>query len=34
MQPMSAAQVAGQLRRYLDTVRQWPDVTPTLYSGH
>src|SRR4029434_4070259 len=31
-QPMSAAQVAGQLRRYLDTVRQWPDVTPTLYA--
>jgi hypothetical protein len=26
MQPMSAAQVAGQLRSYLDTVRQWPDV--------
>src|SRR5215813_7556444 len=32
MQPMSAAQVAGQLRSYLDTVRQWPDVTPTLYT--
>jgi hypothetical protein len=30
-QPMSAAQVAGQLRSYLDTVRQWPDVTPTVY---
>jgi hypothetical protein len=30
--PMSAAQVAGQLRSYLDTVRQWPDVTPTLYT--
>ena len=29
---MSAAQVAGQLRSYLDTVRQWPDVTPTLYT--
>ncbi len=29
-QPMSAAQVAGQLRSYLDTVRQWPDVTPTV----
>jgi mutator family transposase len=29
-QPMSAAQVAGQLQSYLDTVRQWPDVTPTL----
>jgi len=31
-QPMSAAQVAGQLRSYLDTVRQWPNVTPTLYA--
>jgi hypothetical protein len=30
--PMSAAQVAGQLRSYLDTVRQWPDVTPSLYT--
>jgi hypothetical protein len=29
-QPMSAAQVAGQLRSYLDTVRQWPHVTPAL----
>jgi Transposase, Mutator family len=29
-QPMSAAQVAGQLRSYLDTVRQWPNVTPAL----
>lgn len=29
---MSAAQVAGPLRCYLDTVRQWPDVTPTLYT--
>ena len=29
-QPLSAAQVAGQLRGYLDTVVQWPDVTPTL----
>src|SRR5262249_6971933 len=28
--PMSAAQVAEQLRRYLDTVQQWLDVTPTL----
>jgi len=28
---MSAAQVAGQRRRYLDTVVRWPDVTPTLY---
>jgi hypothetical protein len=27
---MSAAQVAGQLRSYLDTVRQWPNVTPAL----
>jgi len=32
MQPMSAAQVAGQLHSYLDTVRQWPNVTPTLYT--
>jgi hypothetical protein len=30
--PMSAAQVAGQLRSYLDTVQQWPDGTPTLYT--
>ena len=29
-QPLSAAQVAGQLRGYLDTVVQWPDVPPTL----
>jgi mutator family transposase len=29
-QPLSAAQVAGQLRGYLDTVVRWPDVTPTL----
>jgi hypothetical protein len=29
--PMSAAQVAGQLRSYLDTVVRWPAVTPTLY---
>jgi hypothetical protein len=29
-QPMSAAHVAGQLRGYLDTVRRWPHVTPTL----
>jgi hypothetical protein len=28
--PMNAVQVAGQLRSYLDTVRQWPDVTPPL----
>ena len=27
---MNAVQVAGQLRSYLDTVRQWPDVTPPL----
>ena len=31
-QPLSAAHVAGQLRNYLDTVRQWPQVTPTLYA--
>jgi len=29
-QPLSAAQVAGQLRGYLDTVVHWPEVTPTL----
>ena len=29
--PMSATQVAGQLRSYLDTVVRWPDVTLTLY---
>jgi Transposase, Mutator family len=29
--PMSAAQVAGQLRSYLDTVVRWPTGTPTLY---
>jgi hypothetical protein len=29
-QPLSAAHVAGQLRGYLDTVRRWPQVTPTL----
>jgi hypothetical protein len=29
--PLSAAQVAGQLRGYLDTVRRWPETTPTLY---
>ena len=28
--PLSAAHVAGQLRGYLDTVRRWPKVTPTL----
>jgi hypothetical protein len=28
--PMSAAQVAGHLRSYLDTVQQWPDVAPPL----
>jgi hypothetical protein len=28
--PTSAAQVAGQLRNYLDIVRQWPDGTPTI----
>jgi hypothetical protein len=26
------AQVAGQLRVYLDTVLQWPAVTPTFYA--
>jgi hypothetical protein len=26
------AQVAGQLRTYLDTVLRWPTVTPTLYT--
>jgi hypothetical protein len=31
-QPLSAAHVAGQLRGYLDTVRQWPKVTPTLHA--
>jgi len=30
--PMSATQVAGQLRSYLDTVRRRPDVTPTFYA--
>ena len=30
LQPMSAAHVAGQLRSYLDTVLQWPHVTPTV----
>src|SRR6266851_7916235 len=29
-QPMRAAHVAGQLRGYLDTVRWWSDVTPSL----
>jgi Transposase, Mutator family len=28
--PMSAEHIAGQLRGYLDTVRRWPNVTPTL----
>jgi hypothetical protein len=28
--PLSAAHVAGQRRGYLDTVRRWPKVTPTL----
>jgi len=31
-QPLSAAHVAGQLRGYLDTVRQWPKGTPTVYA--
>jgi len=29
-QPMSAADVASQLRGYLDTVQRWPQVTPLL----
>jgi len=29
-QPINAAHVAGQLRDYLDTVRHWPQATPTL----
>src|SRR5712691_11748938 len=29
--PLNAEQVAGQLRGYLDTVRRWPEATPTLY---
>jgi hypothetical protein len=29
--PLSAAQVAGQLRGYLDPVRRWPEATPTFY---
>jgi hypothetical protein len=29
--PLNAEQVAGQLREYLDTVRRWPEATPTLY---
>ena len=29
-QPMSAAHIAGHLRRYLATVRRWPHVTPTV----
>src|SRR5215469_7728533 len=28
--PIHAAHVAGQLRDYLDTVRHWPQATPTL----
>jgi Transposase, Mutator family len=28
--PINAAHVAGQLRDYLDTVRHWPQATPTL----
>jgi hypothetical protein len=31
-QPLSAAQVAGQLRSYLDTVRQWPAGTPMVWA--
>ena len=30
-QPIQGAQVAGQLRGYLDTVLRLPDVTPSLY---
>src|SRR5262249_40414119 len=29
-QAMRGAQVAGQLRAYLDTVLRWPEITPTL----
>lgn len=29
--PLSADQVAGQLRGYLDTVRRWPEAPPILY---
>ena len=32
LQPMSAAHVAGPLRRYLDTVLRWPHGTPTVYA--
>lgn len=28
--PINAAHIAGQLRDYLDTVRRWPQATPTL----
>ena len=31
-QAVRGAQVAGQLRAYLDTVLRWPDVTPTFYA--
>jgi hypothetical protein len=31
-QALRGAQVAGQLRSYLDTVLRWPAVTPTLYT--
>jgi len=31
-QAVCGAQVAGQLRDYLDTVLRWPDVTPTVYA--
>lgn len=31
-QAVRGAQVAGQLRNYLDTVLRWPDVTPTCYA--
>jgi hypothetical protein len=29
--PLRAAQVAGQLRGSLDTVRRWPEAPPTFY---
>ena len=32
LQAVRGAQVAEQLRDYLDTVLRWPDVTPTLYA--
>ena len=32
MQPLSAAHIAGQLRGYLATMRQWPKGTPIFYA--